>query len=57
MGALRAVVMGAEVDSLAAEGAAVVDKFLVLLDGHVDCEGDSTGECDEVVNVRYFVGV
>jgi hypothetical protein len=35
VGALRAVVMGAEVDSLAAKGAAVVDKFLVLLDGHV----------------------
>jgi len=28
--------MGAEVDSLAAKGAAAVDKFLVLLDGHVD---------------------
>lgn len=33
--ALGAVVMGAEVDSLAAERAAVVDEFLVLLDGHV----------------------
>jgi phenylacetate-coenzyme A ligase PaaK-like adenylate-forming protein len=44
VGALGAVVMGAKVDSLAAEGAAVVDKFLVFLDGHVDwcdwCDGD-----------------
>jgi hypothetical protein len=37
--------MGAEVDSLAAKGAAVVDKFLVLLDGHVGwCYDDSTGD-------------
>jgi hypothetical protein len=33
--------MGAEVDSLAAEGAALVDKFLIFLDRHVDwCDGD-----------------
>lgn len=32
--AFRAVVVGAKVDSLAAEGAAVVDELLVLLDGH-----------------------
>jgi hypothetical protein len=32
--------VGAKVDSLAAEGAAVVDELLVLLDGHVDwCVG------------------
>jgi hypothetical protein len=40
MRALGAVVVGAKVDSLAAEGAAVVDELLVLLDGHVDwCVG------------------
>jgi hypothetical protein len=40
MRALGAVVVGAKVDSLAAEGAAVIDEFLVLLDGHVDwCAG------------------
>lgn len=33
--ALGAVVVGAEVNSLAAERAAVVDGFLVFLDGHV----------------------
>jgi len=36
VGALGAVVVGAEVDSLAAERAAVVDEFLEFLDGHVD---------------------
>ena len=40
--AAGAVVVGAEVDCFAAERAAVVDEFLVLLDGHVDwlCLGD-----------------
>jgi len=38
--------MSAKVDSLAAEGAAVVDEFLVFLDGHVDwwVFGDREGE-------------
>jgi len=35
--ALRAVIVGAKVHCLAAEGAAVVDELLVFLDGH--CEG------------------
>jgi hypothetical protein len=34
--ALGAVVVGAEVNRLAAERAAVVDEFLEFLDGHVD---------------------
>lgn len=33
--AAGAVVVGAKVDGFAAKGAAVVDEFLVLLDGHV----------------------
>ena len=36
MGAPRAVVVGAEVDCLATERAAVVDEFLVFLDSHVE---------------------
>lgn len=36
MGAPGAVVVGTEVDRLAAKGAAVVDKRLVFLDGHLD---------------------
>ena len=32
--ALRAIVVGAKVHCLAAEGAAVVDELLVFLDGH-----------------------
>ena len=35
--ALGAVVVGAKIDCLATEGAAVVDEFLMFLDGH--CEG------------------
>jgi len=48
--ALRAVVVGAKVDSLAAEGAAVVDEFLVLLDGHID--GYVRVQGDEFVFLR-----
>lgn len=40
VGAPRAVVMGAKVDRLAAEGAAVVDKGLVFFDGHLDNIGE-----------------
>jgi hypothetical protein len=32
----RAVVVGTKVNGFAAERAALVDEFLVLLDGHVD---------------------
>jgi hypothetical protein len=41
VGTAGAVVVRAKVDGFAAEGAAVVDEFLVLLDGHVVwCVGD-----------------
>jgi len=36
VGAPRAVIVGAEVDCLATERAAVVDEFLVFLDSHVE---------------------
>jgi len=38
--AAGAIVVGAKVDCLATERATVVDKFLMLLDGH----GDAVGE-------------
>ena len=55
MRALRAVVVGAKVDSLAAEGAAVVDELLVLLDGHVDwCVGGEEGDGAAIAGVVLF---
>lgn len=43
--ALGAVVVGAKVHCLAAEGAALVDELLVFLDGHGECCGLFGGWC------------